>query len=96
MYFKSHNQSALLTIIAALSPSKLTNFAICFFKQSTLCSKCANKDNLELSAFKNFVEENGLEINSLSQISCQTGISEKNLNRFLDYDGLEGYKKLFN
>ena len=61
-----------------------------------VCPKCAVKDNMELSTFKNFVEENGLEINSLSQISNQTGISEKNLNRFLNYEGLEGYKKLFN
>ena len=61
-----------------------------------VCSKCASKDNLELSTFKSFVEENGLEIKYLSQISSETGISEKNLNRFLNYDGLEGYKKLFN
>jgi beta-N-acetylglucosaminidase len=60
-----------------------------------VCAKCANKDNIELSQFKNFVEENGLEVNSLNQISSQTGILEKNLNRFLSYDGLEGYKKLF-
>ena len=53
------------------------------------------KDNFELSQFKNFVEENGIEIDSLSQIATETGISEKNLNRFLDYEGLEGYKKLF-
>ena len=61
-----------------------------------VCPKCTNKDNFELSKFKNFVEENGLEIHSLSQVSSQTGILEKNLNRFLNYDGLEGYKKLFN
>ena len=61
-----------------------------------VCPKCSNKDNLELSTFKSFVEENGLEVNSLSQVSSRTGISEKNLNRFLDYEGLEGYKKLFN
>ena len=60
-----------------------------------VCSNCMSKDNLELSQFKNFIEENGLEINSISQVSAQTGISEKNLNRFLGYDGLEGYKKLF-
>ena len=60
-----------------------------------VCSKCIDKDNLELSTFKNFVEENGVELQSLNQISVCTGISEKNLNRFLDYDGLEGYKKLF-
>ncbi len=60
-----------------------------------VCPKCTAKDNFELSQFKNFVEENGLEVNSLSQIASQTGISEKTLNRFLTYDGLEGYKKLF-
>ena len=61
-----------------------------------VCSKCTGKDNFELNQFKDFVEENGIEINSLTQISNETGISEKNLNRFLDYEGLEGYKKLFN
>ena len=61
-----------------------------------VCSKCNGKDNFELNQFKDFVEENGVEINSLSQIANETGISEKNLNRFLDYEGLEGYKKLFN
>lgn len=60
-----------------------------------VCPKCTNKDNFELSTFKNFVEQNGVEIHSLNQVSISTGISEKNLNRFLDYDGLEGYKKLF-
>lgn len=60
-----------------------------------VCPKCTSKDNMELSQFKNFVEENGLEIDSISQIASQTGILEKNINRFLTYDGLEGYKKLF-
>lgn len=60
-----------------------------------VCPKCTNKDNMELSTFKNFVEKNGVELQSLNQVSVFTGISEKNLNRFLNYDGLEGYKKLF-
>ena len=60
-----------------------------------VCSKCQDKDNFELSTFKNYVEENGIELESLSQVSKNTGISEKNLNRFLNYEGLEGYKKLF-
>ncbi len=58
-----------------------------------VCSKCSDQDNFELSTFKKYVEENGVELKSLSEISTYTGISEKNLNRFLDYDGLEGYKK---
>lgn len=60
-----------------------------------VCPKCSDKDNFELSTFKNFVEENGVELESLSQVSKYTGISEKNLNRFLNYEGLQGYKKLF-
>ena len=60
-----------------------------------VCPKCTDKDNFELLTFKNFVEENGVDIKSINQISVSTGISEKNLNRFLNYDGLEGYKKLF-
>ena len=55
----------------------------------------ANMEYMSVSQFKDFVEENGVEIDSLSQVSHQTGISEKNLTRFLDYEGLEGYKKLF-
>ena len=60
-----------------------------------VCPKCSDKDNFELTTFKNFVEENGVDVKSLNQISISTGISEKNLNRFLGYDGLEGYKQLF-
>ncbi len=66
-----------------------------YTNEGYVCPKCSSKDEFELSQFKNFVEENGLEIDSLSQVSSQTGISEKNLNRFLGYKGLEGYKKLF-
>ncbi len=60
-----------------------------------VCSKCSDKDNFELATFKSFVEENGVNVNSLNQVSISTGISEKNLNRFLGYEGLEGYRKLF-
>ena len=60
-----------------------------------VCSKCSDKDNFELNTFKNFVETNGVEVKSLNQVSISTGISEKNLNRFLGYEGLEGYRKLF-
>ena len=60
-----------------------------------VCPKCSDRDNFELSTFKNFIEENGVNVNSLNQVSISTGISEKNLNRFLGYEGLEGYRKLF-
>ena len=66
-----------------------------YTNQGYVCPKCTSRDNLELSQFKTFVEENGVEISSLAQVANQTGITEKNLNRFLEYDGLEGYKELF-
>ncbi len=67
-----------------------------YANEGYVCSKCSAKDNFELSTFKKYVEENGVELKPLSEIAVSTGISEKNLNRFLNYDGLEGYKKLFN
>ena len=75
--------------------SKCSRCGAFYASSGYVCPKCTNKDNLELSTFKNFVQNNGIELQSISQISISTGISEKNLNRFLDYDGLEGYKKLF-
>ena len=66
-----------------------------YTSDGNVCPKCTEKDNFELSTFKNYVEENGMELESLRQVAEDTGISEKNLNRFLDYEGLKGYKKLF-
>lgn len=66
-----------------------------YTQKGNVCPKCTNKDNFELETFKSFVEENGIELKTLNQVSALTGITEKNLNRFLTYKGLEGYKKLF-
>ncbi len=62
-----------------------------YVSDGTVCPKCTPKDNLELATFKNYIEENGYS--SIDTISCATGISEKNLNRFLEYKGLEAYNK---
>ena len=62
-----------------------------YVSEGNVCPKCTPKDNLELSTFKNYIEENGY--NTIDNISNATGISEKNLNRFLGYEGLENYNK---
>lgn len=72
--------------------SRCGNF---YVSNSSVCPKCTAKDNLEFSTFKNYVDENGLET-SLGAIASETGISEKNLNRFLGYDGFEGYQENLN
>ena len=51
-----------------------------------ICPKCSSKDGLELSTFKSYIEENG--VSSIDTIATQTGIAQKNVNRFLGYEGL--------
>lgn len=51
-----------------------------------VCPKCTSKDILEHSTFKSYIEENG-DIDSVDTIATATGISQKNINRFLSYEG---------
>lgn len=52
-----------------------------------VCPKCAGKDNIELSTFKSYVEENGFS--SIDTVATQTGIAQKNVTRFAGYQGIE-------
>ena len=63
-----------------------------YISEGAVCPKCSGKDGFELSTFINYVEENGFE-NSLETIANETGISVKNLNRFLGYEEFENFKK---
>ncbi len=58
----------------------------CFYTSNdSVCYNCLPKDKFEMSKFKSFINENNIsEINSLNEISYLTGISGKNLNRFLE------------
>ena len=55
--------------------------------ESDVCPKCLGKDCLELSTFKSYIEENGFS--SIDTIATQTGIAQKNVNRFMGYQGIE-------
>ena len=59
-----------------------------YLSNGNVCPKCSNKDKLEFSTFQNYIEENGLDEN-LETIASQTGISIKNINRFLTYENYE-------
>lgn len=55
----------------------------CFFvSNEEICCNCAPKDRFEISKLKNYFESNEEE-NSINNISIATGISIKNLNRYL-------------
>ena len=61
--------------------SRCGNF---FISNDDVCPKCKAKDTLEFETFKTYIEENGINEN-LDVLSSETGITVKNLNRFLDY-----------
>lgn len=55
----------------------------CFFTSNEyVCPKCKSKDENEISRLKNFLAENDSTI-SEQELSLSTGISPKNVNRFL-------------
>ena len=55
--------------------------------ENDICSKCSSQDTLEFSTFKSYIEENGCS--SIDTIATQTGISTKNVNRFIAHEGIE-------
>ena len=54
-----------------------------FVSNNEVCPNCEPKDNAELFKLRSFINDNNDIPNSLESLACQTGISEKNLNRFL-------------
>ena len=67
--------------------SRCGNF---YISNDLVWHKCKAKDAFEFETFQSYIQENGLTQN-LDTISSQTGISVKNLNRFLDYSGYNNY-----
>ncbi len=58
----------------------------CFFaSNSDVCGNCGPKDSLEMLKLKNYLESENYS-NSINCISIDTGISVKNLNRYLGYE----------
>ena len=72
--------------------SRCGNF---YVSEGNVCPKCSTKDGFEFSTFKSYIQENGLE-NSLNTISNNTGISVKNLNRFMEYQEFQNYQQELN
>lgn len=65
-----------------------------YVSNGNVCPKCSQKDGFEFSTFKQYIIDNGFE-QSLDTISGQTGITVKNLNRFLEYDDIKNLQKNF-
>lgn len=63
----------------------------CFYVAGpNVCPSCEQKDNNEIDTLKNFLAEN--EFENIDDISYQTGISVKNLDRFFKLDDFKKIK----
>ena len=58
----------------------------CFFMtDADVCPNCQPKDNCDVNTLKSFLED-GNPYSSIEQISCETGISTKNIHRLFQSD----------
>ena len=65
-----------------------------YVSNGNVCPRCSKKDGVEFSTFKEYVAENGFG-QSLDTISGETGITVKNLNRYLGYEEIQNLQKEF-
>ena len=68
----------------------------CFFVSAgDVCPNCEPKDTFEMGQLKNFLENSDTNC-SMENISFNTGISMKNLNRYFSNDDFINFKSNIN
>lgn len=64
----------------------------CFYvSDGDVCCNCQIKDKHDISVLSNFIQSN--DINSINDLSIQTGIKENNINRFISNNIIKGFNK---
>ena len=61
-----------------------------YASNATVCSDCEKKDLADLSKLKGFFSDNYVVGVSKNEIASTTGISTRNLNRYLGYEEFSG------
>lgn len=65
-----------------------------FTSDIDVCQACRTNENLDIQKLKNYFEENeSVEGYTVQEISVQTGINSRNINRFLLNDEFSDYMK---
>jgi hypothetical protein len=64
-----------------------------YVNDNQVCPKCMGKDTLELQALRGFFEDNDTKYTKFD-ITASTGISIRNLERYLNYEEFKGYSAL--
>lgn len=57
-----------------------------FTSDSEVCQRCNKKDNADVLKLKNFLEDGQDAIKDKEELAMYTGISIKNLNRYLNME----------
>lgn len=57
-----------------------------YVSNDNVCCNCLAKERADINKFKTFIGETNIDNLSLNSISIETGISKRNLNRFLESD----------
>ncbi|MBQ3407724.1 MAG: hypothetical protein IJH12_00780 [Clostridia bacterium] len=64
----------------------------CFYiTDGAVCPSCTPKDKNDISKLKTFFDDNTAQV-TVNELSAATGISQKNLSRYISEKGFE-YKK---
>ena len=61
-----------------------------YIAETEVCSKCQTKDGADLHRLKGFIEKQGEVEITKGELSVATGITDKNLARFLGYEEFKG------
>lgn len=63
---------------------KCARCGIFFLSDKNVCPKCLPKDMCEIAKITDYINGNDLTGYSLTNLSVNTGVSLKNINRYLD------------
>lgn len=55
-----------------------------FLSDNNVCPKCLPKDRCEITKITNYINDNDMTNCSLTNLSVNTGVTLKNINRFLN------------
>ena len=55
-----------------------------FLSDSNVCPNCLPKDESEIAKINNYINDNNILNCSISSLSVNTGVSLRNINRFID------------
>lgn len=59
-----------------------------FLSDNDVCPKCLLKDRCDISKLTNYINNNGITDSTIAKLSENTGITFKNINRYLASDAI--------